>query len=304
MRADGHQASCPPLGAAQVRARLGGALLGSPDYADHEAHGCSPLRARGGLAGSAPAVVLAAYYDPLFDHAEEYVRALRRAGVPLGFTHTRARSSPQHCRPTTRTAAIWPCAEWPRAPRRRADVLQVLLRDARLLGRRDDRRGHAVAARNGGTAGQLAPGGRRGGEGLSVMACVRDCVSRRRCRPCFRFRSRNHLCVNDRVVPPPVARAENVCVNLGMRAHFLPWQLELTSSSPCCCASPTRCAFRRQPLRLAPRPSSARRRSTVPTAARRCCPQPPPCASCTAARHRWRQGTWRSRSTTARRRSS
>ena len=34
-----------------------------------------------GVGGTAPAIVLSAYYDPIFDHAEAYVRALRAAGV-------------------------------------------------------------------------------------------------------------------------------------------------------------------------------------------------------------------------------
>ena len=63
---------------------------------DAEAHGRLYLRlkemeARGQKlyghlpAGVAPAVVLAAYHDPIFDHAEAYVRALRGAGVRVHY---------------------------------------------------------------------------------------------------------------------------------------------------------------------------------------------------------------------------
>jgi acetyl esterase len=59
-----------------------GALL-SADMSDFEQHGISPLCATKGLAGSATAIILSAYYDPLFDQAEEYARALRTAGVDV-----------------------------------------------------------------------------------------------------------------------------------------------------------------------------------------------------------------------------
>ena len=50
-----------------------------------ELNGMSPLCAKS-FAGLAPAIVISAYYDPLFDHAEEYARALRAAGVRVYYS--------------------------------------------------------------------------------------------------------------------------------------------------------------------------------------------------------------------------
>ena len=73
-----------PLRALCELGRLGhkGKLL-VEDLSSFERFGVSPIDAERGHAGCAPAIVISAYYDVLFDHAEEYCRALRAAGVSV-----------------------------------------------------------------------------------------------------------------------------------------------------------------------------------------------------------------------------
>jgi acetyl esterase/lipase len=73
-----------PLRALCELGRLGheGKLL-VDDVSSFERFGVSPIDAERGHAGCAPAIVISAYYDVLFDHAEEYCRTLRAAGVPV-----------------------------------------------------------------------------------------------------------------------------------------------------------------------------------------------------------------------------